>query len=244
MPHQMWKHTCSKTRSTNSTGSPVCGTCGERGEYDGWRRGMHEAMAVYQTFYRLKPNGPHRRMTDELFASARASCNGCKGEGLQDASDGRSWQLCGICRGFGSVFTRSANEIEGLRRQVLAAYPDAAANPVPRIFSQPVIFSEATQEVITVPKKQAGDPNASAPYEPVFNVAPTDRGRGQDALAAVPSTDEIRHLESVMRLTTHSSPLEQLRLWQPTDKGDQHLRCFLLDFGHRVLAAERSRNAQ
>ena len=42
------------------------------------------------------------------------------------------------------------------------------------------------------------------------------------------------------RLDAGSSPLQLLLLWQPTDKTDQYLRRFLLDFGHRVLAAERA----
>src|SRR5262249_53754054 len=130
-------------------------------------------------------------------------------------------------------------EIEAMRHRVLTLYPDAAANPVPRVFMQPVIFSEPNQEVITVSQTEAGDPNASAPNEPVFDVTPADRGGEQDVLASVPPTDEICHLEGVMRLTADSSPLVRLRLWQPTDKGDQYLRCFLLDFGHRVLAAAR-----
>ncbi len=61
----------------------------------------------------------------------------------------------------------------------------------------------------------------------------------QDVLAQVPPTKDILHLESVWRLAANSSPLELLELWQPTDEDDQCLRRFLLDFGRRVLAAER-----
>jgi len=131
-------------------GSPVCGTCGEPGEYDGWHPRMQEAMALYQTHYLLKPIGPHRRMTDELFASARATCPACAGRGLQDTVDRRSWQMCSSCLGFGSYFTKPTDQIETLRRHVLAAYPDAAADPVPDIFAGPLAVSVAKQEVVNL----------------------------------------------------------------------------------------------
>jgi hypothetical protein len=39
---------------------------------------------------------------------------------------------------------KPANEIEALRRRVLAVYPDAAADPVSGIFAGPLAFIEAT----------------------------------------------------------------------------------------------------
>ncbi len=148
MPQQMWKHTCRKDGSSYSMGSLVCSTCAGPGTYDGWHPRMHEAMALYQTRYRLKPIGPHRRMTDELFAPVRATCPACAGRGLRDTVGGRSWQVCSTCRGFGSYFTKPADEIEALRRRVLEAYPDAAADPVPDIFAGPLALSGAKQEVV------------------------------------------------------------------------------------------------
>ena len=241
MPQPRWKHTCSKNGSLCWTGTPTCGACQQHGEYDGWQPTMHEAMAQYQTLYRLKPIGRHRRMTDELFASAHATCQACKGHGLQDSKDCRSWQVCNACRGLGSVFTRPADEIEALRRRVLAAHPDAAANPVPSIFAGPVVFAEATQEVITVSHLGTVGSSVSAPCETASDYIASDGAGKQDVLELIPPTDEILHLEGVLRLAADASPLEQLLLWQPTDKGDQHLRRFLLDFAHRVLAAERRR---
>jgi hypothetical protein len=70
---------------------------------------------------------------------------------------------------------------------------------------------------------------------------PSDPSSQRDVLAQVPPTKEILHLEVLWRLDADSSPMELLLLWQPTDKVDQHLRLFLLDFGHRVLAAERAK---
>jgi hypothetical protein len=231
MPRPMWKHTCSKNRSLYWMGAPTCATCQQPGEYDGWQPTTHEAMAQYQTLYRLKPRGRHRRMNDELFASAKARCQACKGLGLRDGPDRRSWQVCNACRGLGTVFTRPAAEIEALRGRVLATHPDAAADPVPGIFSGPVVFAVATQEVVGT--------GASAPFEPAFDCIPSDGAGKQDVLTLIPLTDDMRHLEEVLRLAVDSSPLEQLLLWRPTDEADRYLRRFLLDFGHRVLAAER-----
>ena len=62
----------------------------------------------------------------------------------------------------------------------------------------------------------------------------------RDVLALVPLTDDFFHLEGVWRLDAGSSPLEQLRLWHPADEVDQENRRFLLDFGFRILEAERT----
>jgi hypothetical protein len=234
MPRPMWKHTCSKNGSTHWMGTPKCRTCQQPGAYDGWQPTTHEAMAQYQTLYRLKPVGGHRRMTDELFASVRARCEACRGHGVRDNADRRSWQMCTACRGLGSVFIKPAAEVEELRGRVLAAHPDAAASPIRSIFAGLVVFAEATQEIIWDAVSSAGGVHC----EPVFAIA---KGGRQDVLTQVPLPADMLHLERVSLLAADSSPLEQLLLWQPTDPTDQYLRRFLLDFGHRVLAAERSR---
>ena len=215
MPRPMWRHKCAKDGSFFWIGTPTCPTCQQPGQYDGWQPTMHEAMAQYQTFYRLKPVGFHRRMSDDVFAPVRTTCKACRGNGVRAALDGRHWHVCMNCRGLGSVFTRPADEIEMLRKQVLAAYPDAAANPVPNIFAEPVALSEASGEIISLSK--------------------------HDVVSVVPPPQDVSQLDAVWKLAADSSPLDALRLWQPTDKADQYLRCFLLDFGHRVLAAERKR---
>jgi hypothetical protein len=60
-----------------------------------------------------------------------------------------------------------------------------------------------------------------------------------DVLALVPPPDEVLQFESVWRLTVDSSPLDRLQLWHPTDEVERDIRDYLLDFGARVLAAER-----
>jgi hypothetical protein len=62
-----------------------------------------------------------------------------------------------------------------------------------------------------------------------------------DVLALVPPTEDILYLERVWKLHEHTSPLVMLELWRPTDEFDKFIRQWLLDFGRRVLAAERRR---
>ena len=127
----MWKHTCPDGRGRFvAMGSPFCSSCGGSGEYDGWHYRMHEGMARYQTLYGLKPIGAHRQMTDELFQDVTIQCEACGGRGLRDINSGASWERCISCRGLGIFFTKSAAEIAAIRRRVLDAFPDAAADPI------------------------------------------------------------------------------------------------------------------
>jgi hypothetical protein len=92
---------------------------------------MHEAMARYQTYTGLKPVGPHRSMTDELFwTGPRIRCEACNGKGLHDA--GPTWVECPACQGEGTPpnSRMSQEERSRLRRLVLEVYPNAAADPV------------------------------------------------------------------------------------------------------------------
>ncbi len=166
MPLKMWKHRCPKGSGGLSwTGFPRCSTCGEPGEYDGWQPRMYEAMAQYQSTYRLKPMGPHRKMAQELLGSLSEKCQVCDGRGLRDTAHGTSWQLCPACRGLGAFFTRPVDEIQALRRRVLAAYPDAAADPVPNLFIGEPGLNLARQEIADLSGRriQATDPAALCP---------------------------------------------------------------------------------
>jgi diguanylate cyclase with GGDEF domain len=271
MPQKMWKHRCPKGGAGLSwSGSPGCSTCGGTGEYDGWHPGMHEAMARYQSMYRLKPIGPHRKMADELLGSISKKCEPCGGRGLRDTANGHSWQVCEACRGFGAFFTRPAHEIQALRRRVLAAYPDAAADPVASFFAGEPALNLAKQEIVDLAQARV-EANLAAPCpmcgerrQPVksdteaaalgcfctrspatlgLDVRLPDSAWQQDVLALLPPPEDTAHLDRVWRLTADSSPMEKLTLWHPTDAGDLELRRFLLDFGHRVLGAAPPDNA-
>ena len=157
MPRKMWKHRCPNDGGGLSwSGSPVCGSCGGSGEYDGWHPGMYETMARYQSKYGLKPIGPHRRMADELLGSLNEKCEPCDGRGLRDTANGSSWRVCEACRGLGSFFTKPAEEIEALRRRVLATYPDAAASAVPNFFTGTPALSLANQEMVDLSRESSG----------------------------------------------------------------------------------------
>jgi diguanylate cyclase (GGDEF)-like protein len=267
MPQKMWKHRCPKGGGGLSwTGSPVCRTCGEPGDYDGWHPGMYEAMARYQSKYGMKPIGPHRKMADELLGALNEKCGPCDGRGLRDTAHGSSWQVCAACRGFGSFFTRPGYEIQALRRRVLAAYPDAAADPVPNFFTGAPALSLADQKMVDLsgPRVEETCPAAlcqmcgerrqlvkrdteaatcacfctRSPDEPVLDLLIPDGAWQQDVLALLPPPEDTAHLDRVWRLTADSSPLEKLTLWHPTDAGDLDLRRFLLDFGHRIRGVE------
>jgi diguanylate cyclase (GGDEF)-like protein len=240
MPQKMWKHRCPKGGGGLSwSGSPMCGSCGRSGEYDGWHPRMHEAMARYQSQYGLKPIGPHRRLADELLGAAKEECSGCRGRGLVDASDGSTWQVCEPCRGFGSCFTKPAEEIETLRRRILATYPDAAASAVPNFFTGTPALGLANQEMVDLSRAKAPDAEPAAPPPGQLS----DRAWQQDVLTLLPPPEDTAHLDRVWGLTADSSPLQNLTLWHPTDPGDLELRRVLLDFGHRVRRAEAPHTA-
>jgi hypothetical protein len=85
-------------------------------------------------------------MADELLGSLNEKCEPCDGRGLRDTANGSSWRVCEACRGFGSFFTKPAEEIEAVRRRILAPYPDVAASAVPNFFTGTLALSLANQE--------------------------------------------------------------------------------------------------
>jgi diguanylate cyclase (GGDEF)-like protein len=200
---------------------------------------MYEAMARYQSQYGLKPIGPHRQLADELLDAAKEACSGCRGRGLVDASDGSTWQICEPCRGFGSFFTKPAEEIQALRRRILATYPDAAASAVPNFFTGTPALSLANQEMVDLSREKAQ--HADPATQPLGQLS--DRAWRQDVLRLLPPDEDTAHLDRVWGLTADSSPLENLTLWHPTDAGDLEMRRVLLDFGYRVRRAEAPHTA-
>jgi uncharacterized protein (DUF983 family) len=105
----------------------VCPACGEGGKYDGWHHSMIEAIGAYQRRYGLKPIGPHRQLADQLFTGATCTCPLCGGRGLLDAEVEDGYTECPLCRGTGRLMLLDAEEFHARRREVLVAYPDAAA---------------------------------------------------------------------------------------------------------------------
>jgi RecJ-like exonuclease len=145
MPIKMWKPKCTDCEGKRFalTGTPVCGTCGTPGEYDGWHFGMHEMMAQYQSRFGLKPIGLHRKLADELFSKVTVKCHVCDGKGIRNLNGGESYEICGICRGLGSLFAGPLTELIEIRRRILEAFPDAAAASVPEFATHPIAHNLA-----------------------------------------------------------------------------------------------------
>ncbi len=156
MPQKMWKHTCPDGRGHFvAMGSPFCSRCGGSGEYDGWHYRMHEAMARYQSLYGLKPIGAHRRMAGELFNDVKIQCEACGGPGLRDVNNGASWERCVSCRGLGILFTKPAAEIAAIRRRVLDAFPDAAADPIPEFATALLAYDLSQGRIVDLSTQSA-----------------------------------------------------------------------------------------
>ncbi|MCP9474549.1 MAG: hypothetical protein NNA19_04785 [Nitrospira sp.] len=162
MPQKMWKHTCPEDGKSFWMGAPFCSRCEGPGEYDGWHYSMLEAMASCQSFYGLKPIGPHRRMADELFNDAGVECEACGGRGLRDVNAGASYERCGACRGFGMLFSKPAEEIAEIRRLVLDAFPDAAADPVPEFATAPLALDLSQSKIVGLSATCAGGTGVAA----------------------------------------------------------------------------------
>ncbi len=135
MPYRNWVNRCSC--DFDYTGNPTCPECGEPREHSGWAFSMHEAMARYQSLYRLKPVGPHRKMADEALRDLTASCGACEGVGLLEAPPG--FRVCESCRGLGRLFMVPVDVVDGIRDSVLKHYPEAAAALVTGFPGGPVI---------------------------------------------------------------------------------------------------------
>ena len=149
MPHQFWRHTCGATQVL--TGTPVCRTCGIKGEFHGWRLGMHESMARYQYVYGLKPIGPHRQLADDLLGDLRVPCPRCHWDGIITVEEGTAWRICPECEGTGGFWNRPSDEVDAVRRQILREFPDAAARPLPGFITVGVVLDLSTNEMLAAP---------------------------------------------------------------------------------------------
>jgi hypothetical protein len=96
---------------------------------------MHEAMAIYQTLYGLKPIGAHRRMAHELFNDVKIRCEACGGQASATKID---WD---------ALPNLSAEDLRDLgvvlgshRRRVLDAFPGVAADPIPEFATAPLAY--------------------------------------------------------------------------------------------------------
>ncbi len=129
MPNRLWRHVCGRGEVVE--GSPRCGRCGAPGVFDGWRLSMWEAARVYHYVYDLNPMGPHRPLADRLFAPMRERCVRCGGRRILTV-DEETWRDCPTCEGTGGVWSRPVDEVDAVRRRVVARWPEAALRWVAR----------------------------------------------------------------------------------------------------------------
>ena len=127
MPYFAWGHDCAQEGRDVSRAERICSRCGAEGRPLRWSYGMHEDMARFQTLYRVKPIGPHRKMTDRLF-ELTTTCGVCSGAYLFGGEEG--WAACPGCHGLGRRYAVSFAEVEKVRQEILDVWPDAAADPV------------------------------------------------------------------------------------------------------------------
>ena len=151
MPYPYWRYTCEGTEFWST--EPICSTCGETGSFDGWDLTMHEAMGRYQYIYKLLPIGPHRGMTDRLFKDLRRDCPACGGKGLFTLSE-QAWAACGTCEGTGGFWTVAPWQVEEIRRQIIAAFPQAAAPPGLRFLSGVLVQDMTTNRIIDASREE------------------------------------------------------------------------------------------
>lgn len=126
MPYRLWRHICQGNEVLIS--SPDCAVCGVHGPFAGWRLSVREAANLYRYVYELEPSGPHRALADRMLTPLRTPCTRCRGEAVLTI-DLNTWCACPTCEGTGGIWNRSIDEVEAVRRQVLAF---ANASPPPR----------------------------------------------------------------------------------------------------------------
>jgi hypothetical protein len=152
MPHPLWRHTCGGTHLLIR--SPICSTCGNEGEFHGWRLSVHESMARYQYVYGLKPIGPHRQVADDLLFDLRAPCPRCLWDGIITVEGGGTWRMCPVCEGTGGFWTPPDEQVEAVRQEILKQFPDAAARSLPGFVSVGVVLDLGSNEIVAVPRRE------------------------------------------------------------------------------------------
>lgn len=134
MAYKKWVHNC-KDHDNNEVELKVkvCPECGEKGTFNGWGFSMIEMMSSYQHRYNLRPIGPHRKMTDELFHGRMKKCGHCNGFGLVDSPDDDRGEICPKCNFGQVVFDGTPDEFESIRQKIIAVFPTAdPAVPMPK----------------------------------------------------------------------------------------------------------------
>jgi hypothetical protein len=127
MPYRMWRHRCRNIDLLIP--SPDCRVCGGHGEFAEWRLSSIEATRLYHWVYELDPNGPHRALANRLLGPMRTPCVRCGGRAVLTL-DAVTWWACPTCEGTGGIWNRAPEEVETVRRQILAGMVAPVPAPV------------------------------------------------------------------------------------------------------------------
>ena len=126
MPNKMWEHKCEKYHNSKiGLGVEVCPDCGQHGQYVGWHFSVVESMGAYSQRTSLKPIGPHRSLADKLLSPHMKACDHCKGVGVIDVENGKTWKDCPGCHGAQYLFDGTEEELEAIRQEIYNTFPDA-----------------------------------------------------------------------------------------------------------------------
>jgi hypothetical protein len=212
MPQPLWFHRCHNGNVHDV--HPVCPSCGTQARFDGWYLRMHEAMAVYQYVFGLKPVGPHRLLADRLFLNQRLACRRCRGRAVLTLGDGSVWQVCPECEGTGGVWLRSIDEVEALRQRVLAEFPGAALDVTPHYFVSPGLVLRGDRVV------DLGGPQAT----PSGTGHPWDRSEDPPFVQPQPAVEPEQAERTAWAPTAQATPAPRRR--RPRLRQEDVVRAF------------------
>ena len=125
MPHKLWVHNCKELHNSSvGLGAEVCPDCGEHGQYAGWHFGVVESMCAYHQRTGLSPIGPHRPLADKLITPHMQVCEQCKGVGVIEIENCKSFKDCPGCHGAQFLFDGTDEELEALRQEIYLEFPE------------------------------------------------------------------------------------------------------------------------
>ena len=112
MPHKLYKYTYDCNGCVCWRTVAVCECCSQQGQYDGWSKGMYEAMSARHTRTGLTALSKYQW----VFQDAFHHCDDCAGRGLLDVNAGETFRDCPRCEGSGLERICSTEALRRLRQ--------------------------------------------------------------------------------------------------------------------------------
>lgn len=132
MAIKTWWHSCRRDGGNRHITNGTSCTCSFLTAYTfagyWYGTGLDRAMR-HAKFFGIKQgyggrNPPHQELMWKLMKPVYVCCEVCAGEGIIGQSE-RHYEPCGTCMGFGLYYIRSLEEVQEIRRRIIAEYPDA-----------------------------------------------------------------------------------------------------------------------